>query len=149
MQALTRKRSRLINRKRPSISGGPRLEPFKLPVETDRQLDLARIVRRLDLPELGVEVEAVHRVLADRVVIIGGIEQVVELAAEREHAAFAEDLEALLDSEVHVHVVGTHKLVALAISNASCTRRGQDRAAVERERCNRTGSDRNATVADG
>src|SRR5206468_2264641 len=86
--------------------GGP-LKVVKLPVEPDRQLYLAGIVGRLDLTKLRVEVKTVNRVLADRIVVVGAIEQIVELAANREHAAFAEYFEAFLDGEIHVDVIRT------------------------------------------
>ena len=70
-----------------------------LPVEADGELDLATRMCRLHFAEVWVRVEAIDTGLADRVVVVGAIEQVVELGAEGQHTAFTEELEALLNSE--------------------------------------------------
>src|SRR5881392_2148782 len=89
-----------------------------LPVEANRKLYLPRIVRRLNLAEVRVLRETVIAHRADRVVEVGAIEQVVELRAESQHPTLAEDLEALLNGEVHIVVVGPMERVPLRASRA-------------------------------
>src|SRR3954467_5630050 len=73
-----------------------------LPVVAHGELDLARVVGGLDLAEVAVDGAANQAECADGVVVIRHVEQVVELAAEDEHASFAGDMEALLHRHVHV-----------------------------------------------
>src|SRR3954471_9389905 len=91
-------------------------------------------MRRLHFAEVRVQVEAVRTGLADRVVVVGAIKEIVELGTESQHSAFAEYLESLLDSEVHVDVIGPAELIAPAIaSTGAAIRLRAERAEGEEE----------------
>src|SRR3954466_9140273 len=91
----------------------------ELPVVTNGELDLARVVGGLDLAEIAVDSAAIHAERADRVVVVRNVEQVIELAPEGEHAAFTEEVETFLQRHVHVAVLRTGESVASAVADAN------------------------------
>src|SRR5207248_11717946 len=90
-----------------------------LPVEANRKLHLARRVRRFHLAEIRVLGYAVKAVLADRVVVVGAIEDVEEL---RSHYYCSSLRQRHAETLLHGHVVGevirSLELIATAVAQA-------------------------------
>src|SRR6266404_3703167 len=91
-----------------------------LPVKPRRQLQLERLVRRLDPAEIGRASKPIETEGADWVVVIRAIEQIVEFRAEGEHLGLRQ-VHAFLQCQVHLREIRTEVRITARVANARRT----------------------------
>src|SRR5690348_14442040 len=99
----------------------------RLEREADSELQLPRVLGRLHLTEIRIQIEAVQRDHADRVVVVRTVEQIENFSAEREFFTFAPYLEALLDRHIKTHI----RRPRIGVTPAGTRASAADRALIE------------------
>jgi len=89
----------------------------QLPIESCGKLNPARPVRRQDFAKLRIRRNSVQAVVADWIVVVRAIEQVIELSTQNEVEPLVQ-WKAFLDGVVEVHIGRTGELVSPRTSQA-------------------------------